>query len=266
MEILVSKVWKRVMGAVEYAGMFCDLDSVQEFRRLYNSPQGRIHSQIHTTSISKFRLRALKGNYAYCRTKGSDINVFSDTFRKKYHLPPTDLRSIRKILDLGSNIGLTIAHFACLYPEAQVLGVELDAQNVELCRKNIAPYSSRCRVIWGAVWNESGEVTYSGEDEWGFHVTPGRVSNRTVSAYTMPTLIQELGAPIDYVKIDVEGAEAVLLKEASSWTNHVRCMKIEIHEPYSVQECLEDVQKLGFRAVLDDHRPACLIAYNPALS
>jgi FkbM family methyltransferase len=254
----VSNVWSRVKGIAEYAAIFSDLNSVQEFRRLYNAPRSRTQS----SAVAKFRLRALKGNYAYCRTAGSDINVFSDTFRKNYHLPPRELKAVRKILDLGSNIGLTMAHFAALFPEAHVLGIELDAGNVEVCRRNIAPYSDRCRIVRGAVWNEPGEISYSGEEEWGFRVTSDRVPERVVKAYTMEALIQELGAPVDYVKMDVEGTERDLLKEPRFWVGDVPCMKIEVHEPYTMAECVSDLEKCRFRTAVDDRHPACLVAYN----
>lgn len=254
----MASMWNRAAGIVEYARLFSDMKSVQEFRRVYNSrrPSGE------ASSLAKFRLRALRGNYAYCRTKGSDINVFSDTFRKNYHLPPQDLMGVRTILDLGSNIGLTMAHFACLFPRACVLGIELDAGNVELCRRNIAPYGNRCRVIWGAVWTASGQVNYGGDEEWGFRVIPDPSAERVVSAYTMCELLQQLGAPADYVKMDIEGAERALLKEAKPWINSVRCINIEIHEPYSITECVEDLKAVGFRAIVDSRHPACVIAYN----
>jgi FkbM family methyltransferase len=257
----VRTILSRAKGLLEYATIFSDLHSVQEFRRVYNAPLAKGRE----ASVSGFRLRALNGNYVFCRTPGSDINVFSDTFRRQYHLPPTDVTPIRKILDLGSNIGLTMAHFACMFPDAQILGVELDSKNVELCQRNIAAYSDRCRVIWGAVWNEPGRLYYSGDAEWGFHVTPGQESTQFVDACTMQSLIQQLGAPIDYVKMDVEGAESVLLRQAEDWIRDVRCMKIEVHEPYTVEDCVEDMRKSGFRAVVDDRRPACVIGYNPAL-
>lgn len=257
----MASLWSRAMGVVEYARMFSDAKSVQEFRRVFNSPVGRSPQP----AVSRFRLRALKGNCVYCRTPGSDINVFSDTFRAQYHLPPRDLRHVRKILDLGSNIGLTMAHFACLFPGANILGIELDAENVEICRRNIAPYSGRCRIIWGAAWNEPGELTYGGEEGWGFRVTPGQASARVVNAYTMQALIDELGAPVDYIKMDVEGAERELLKEPEAWINSIRCMKVEVHEPYTLKQCVNDLQKHGWRAAVDAHHPACVIARNPVL-
>jgi hypothetical protein len=91
--------------------------------------------------------------------------VLASTFFDRYHRPPPDLGPLTTILDLGSNIGLTLADFACLHPRARMLGLELDEGNVRLCRVNIAPYSGRCEVIWGAVWNREGEVGYAGDEE-----------------------------------------------------------------------------------------------------
>src|SRR4051812_18900750 len=79
-------------------------------------------------------IRSLNGGRVSCRIGTSDIGVLHATFVRQYHLPPPD--SIpAAILDLGSNIGLTVAHYACVFPEAKILGVELDANNFELCMR-----------------------------------------------------------------------------------------------------------------------------------
>jgi hypothetical protein len=57
--------------------------------------------------------------------------------------------------------------------------------------------------------------------------------------------------PIDFVKMDIEGAERELLKAGGEWTQNVRCVKVEIHPPYSLSECLNDFQRLGMRAVVE---------------
>jgi hypothetical protein len=55
---------------------------------------------------------------------------------------------------------------------------------------------------------------------------------------------------VDFVKMDVEGAEKELLKTAEDWAHKVRCIKVEIHPPYSVAECLADFSSLGMLAEL----------------
>jgi FkbM family methyltransferase len=178
-----------------------------------------------------------------------------DTFLPAEHLPPRELEptSVRTIWDLGANVGASMAHLAVLHPQARVLGVELDEQNAALCRRNIAPWSDRCELIVGAVWTADGEVPYrrDGLDALSFRVEEGAASGAdgTVPAYSLDTLLaRQGGGTVDFVKMDVEGAEQAILREHTGWAEHVRAIKVEVHEPYTVEACVADLERLGFRA------------------
>jgi FkbM family methyltransferase len=65
------------------------------------------------------------------------------------------------ILDLGANIGITVADNARRYPGARLIAVELDPENAELARLNTAPWADRVELLQGAVWTEDGEIASS---------------------------------------------------------------------------------------------------------
>ncbi|MGH9438813.1 MAG: FkbM family methyltransferase [Terriglobia bacterium] len=233
---------------------------MQKYRALQRNCETRAG-----TGKVEFRVRPLNGNRAYCRQDTTDLKVLADVFFGEYHLPPPDLPEPRRILDLGSNIGLTMAHFACLYPRAQILGIELDRGNLEICRLNISPYADRCEVIWGAAWSHGGQVSYGGKTEWGFRVGETSQANQSVDAYTLDRLIDRLGTPVDFVKMDIEGAESSVLAHPDSWIQAVRCLKIEIHQPYTVAACVHDLQQAGLSCEIDSRHSACVIARNRRL-
>jgi FkbM family methyltransferase len=228
---------------LQYATVFSDFQSIQNWRALRN---GTLASG-RPGGLVRLRPRATGGNRLYCRPGTRDADVFQEVFFGQSHLPPGDLRPVRNIIDLGSNIGLTVAHYASLYPEARILGIELDAGNFELCVKNVAPYGDRCSLVWGAVWVEDGEIGYTGTSEWAFHVAPnGGGSRGTVKAHRMESLMRSFGMPvIDFIKMDIEGAEQELLAEAGAWIGRVRCLKIEIHHPYTTAACIEQLARYG---------------------
>jgi FkbM family methyltransferase len=182
------------------------------------------------------------------------VDVFWDTFVRQFHL--TDSRPA-SILDLGSNIGLTAAHYASLFPRARVLCVEMDKENADLCRANLQRFGSRCEVVHGAVWSSNGVVRYTGQDEWGFHVAE---TGTPVASYTLSSLLDKLGDSVDLVKFDIEGAEQEVLHSSDGWHTRVKQAVVEVHEPYTIDQCVNDLTRLGFKCRIVHAERACVIA------
>lgn len=212
-----------------------------------------------TRSIT-LRLKPLRGEIVHVRPSSSDLDVVWDTFIGRYHLPPSDLavQDLVSIWDLGSNIGLTLAHFAVLFPKARILGVEMDRANAALCHVNTAAWRDRCTIIEAAVWPTRGRIQYVCRPghEFEARVLPQPSARQPFVRSAQSVSLNDLLADnphdrIDYMKIDVEGAERDLLQSNTEWSAHVRTMKIEVHPPYSVDECVRDMIRLGFRTALD---------------
>jgi hypothetical protein len=83
---------------------------------------------------------------------------------------------------------------------------------------------------------------------------------------TLDALLDSL-APnqtVDYLKVDIEGGERELFRAGGSWSERTRVLKVEVHEPYSVSECIADLSRLGFSATPDEGHWATVVAYgNP---
>jgi FkbM family methyltransferase len=120
-------------------------------------------------------------------------------------------------------------------------------------------------MLHAAAWISDGEVRYRG---W-----PGGTSNyqvtdapegTSVRAVSLATLMREYGGPVDYLKLDVEGAERDLLQDGTEWADKVRCVKVELHGDYSVDDCETDLRRLGYATRPDSHHWACVIGLRPA--
>jgi hypothetical protein len=46
--------------------------------------------------------------------------------------------------------------------------------------------------------------------------------------------------------MDIEGAERDVLRDAGAWVEGVRSIKAEVHGSYTVDECMADLNRLGF--------------------
>ena len=202
------------------------------------------------------RLRPLRGHPVSVRTGTDDLwAVLGMT--PPLHLPPASLArdEIATIWDLGANIGLTMCHLAIECPRARIVGVELDPENAALCRHNIEPWVARCALVEAAVWDVDGEVVYGREEgnEHAFRVDPDAADGRTARAISLNSLLERYSpeTAIDYVKVDIEGAEQRVLQLNTAWAERVRAIKVEVHPPYVVEDCIRDLRSLGFEAELD---------------
>ena len=210
-------------------------------------------------TIHRLRVKALGCDVAV-RQGTKDFCALRDTFAGGYHLPPEGVVP-DTILDLGANIGMTMAHFAVLYPRARMIGVELDTDNAALCRENLRRWADRCEIVEGAVWPADGEVTYERQrgHEQGFHVA-GESGNATAPAISLNTLLARHGwDQVDFVKMDIEGAEEDVLRRATEWAERVRLIKVEVHGTYGVNDCASDLRALGFETRIDDRHWAAVI-------
>jgi FkbM family methyltransferase len=178
----------------------------------------------------------------------------------RYHRPPASVpRDATLILDLGANIGTTAGDFAHRFPRAQIVAVELDHATAELCRLNTRAWEGRIEVVEAAVWSESGEIKYSleADEHWGASVTQeGVLSAR---ALTIDDLLVGHRGGVDFLKIDIEGAERSVIKHPGDWVDRVRVMHVELHG-YPIDECISDLERIGFAASPDSHHWTAVIA------
>lgn len=215
-----------------------------------------------TINTVDVRLRALEDHAVAVRPCTADLWAI-EALLPPVHLPPEQIarQGVARIWDLGANIGLTMSHLALSCPDAEIVGVELDAENAALCRRNVAPWAARCRVIEAAVWERDGEIVYAGEDggELGLAVAGDSDSGAEglrAEALTLNSLLSESDDPVDYVKMDIEGAERHVLRANTQWAERVRSIKVEVHPPYTVQDCQRDLEALGFQTSIDPlYRP-----------
>lgn len=208
------------------------------------------------------RVRALSGLPVLCRAS-QDVWTFKYTFVSQFHLPPVALREGALILDLGSNVGFTVAHLAHVHPTARVIGVEMDAANFALAELNTAAFGERVRLVHAAVWTHDGEIAYGGDGDDAFAVS-GDTGPRRAPAMRVDTILAAHGVTqVDYVKMDIEGAEAAILAEPADWLDRVCAMKIEIHPPATIESIRSVLEARGFTCSIDAQHPRCLIALRP---
>jgi FkbM family methyltransferase len=184
------------------------------------------------------------------RCDRSDPAVFERIFIAGEYDAIQSIEACRSILDCGAYVGYSTLFFARRFPEARVVAVEPDEENLALLRANTA-HCANVVSVHGAVWSHRCAVRIKNAREmpWSFAVEEGGA----LPATTVEELVREheLGA-IDLLKIDIEGAEREVFRAGyESWLPAVRMLIIELHDylyPGSSRNFFAAVRALPFRA------------------
>jgi FkbM family methyltransferase len=167
----------------------------------------------------------------------SDVDVFDQVIMGTEYQTLNDLQP-RFIIDLGANVGLSSAYFLSTFPQANLLALEPDPSNYELCRYNLMKYGQRAQVLPGAAWSRRTQLALSHSSgdgrEWASRVQDrtSRSNDVMVDGWDVKSLIERTGAAvIDLLKIDIERAETeVFANGHDDWLPSVRNICIELHD------------------------------------
>lgn len=156
------------------------------------------------------------------------------------------------IIDCGSNIGMSILYFKTLYPEAKIIGFEADPSIFSFLEKNIRSYNLKdVTVLNRAVWDADDEtLSFLAEGGAG-----GRLQERSAQFNYIDVkttrLKNYLVEEIDFLKIDIEGAEHKVIADCADELRFVKNLFIEYHSmenrAQNLHLILEIISKAGFR-------------------
>jgi FkbM family methyltransferase len=116
----------------------------------------------------------------------------------------------RTIVDLGSNIGLSILYFRLRFPHARIVGVEPDPDAFSLLRRNVARLPDVV-VYHAAVSDQEGTATFwsaPGASASALEHTHAAQRPVQVPVHMLEGLLQRAGVDhVDILKLVVEGSE-----------------------------------------------------------
>ncbi len=184
------------------------------------------------------------------RANGEDTSLLRQIFvNGEYDLPS---ENVRRVVDLGANIGMATLYLSRKFPDAEIACVEPSPQNAPLLKRVIALNGVRARVFEAAIGPADGSIDLflSAQPDCTSvvnAVNPVGVIN--VPQISMDHLMKDMGWDgIDVLKLDIEGAEKFLLTENQSWLEKVRMVVGESHVNvgYSYAQLSKDLTDHGF--------------------
>ena len=178
----------------------------------------------------------------YCRNNKDDFNII--TIHEKDiidHFIPKE-RDI--VVDIGAHIGLyTIMASKHVGPNGKIVAIEANPDNFEMLNRNVklnqltnvtnlncAVYSQETRIKLYLAGEGSNRTKYN--TLMAERANEGKEKFVEINADTLDHLMQLQGiSEINWIKIDVEGAEYEVLKGASNIISHSKdiSLLIEVH-------------------------------------
>tara|TARA_R110002073_G_scaffold335986_1_gene529733 strand:- start:3284 stop:3805 length:522 start_codon:yes stop_codon:yes gene_type:complete len=124
--------------------------------------------------------------------------------------------------------------FAQKYPEARIIAIEPNRENYELLEKNVRPYKNQITSFFGGVWPKDVGLIIENPEAGAQHYRTREVPLETqgaLNAITINTILKK--AEVDeifIVKIDIEGGQAALFKENTSWVKKTHLIVLELDD------------------------------------
>ncbi len=140
------------------------------------------------------------------------------------------------IVDGGTHMGMAIYYFKSLYPQSRITAFEPHPALRAIAEENKSRNGwDDVEILPHALAAARGEATFHVSENWSM---AGSLLERRaglgdeVTAITVPCvpLSDYLRGPVDFLKLDIEGAEWEVLEEAAPWLPNVGQMFCEFHQ------------------------------------
>ena len=201
------------------------------------------------------------GGYTVRFNDGPNLYIlYKDIFvHRIYHFDA--VRPDPLILDCGSNIGMSILYFKQTYPRARIIGFEPDPDIVHFLENNIAVNKLK-DVQWmqAALSRDRRKKIFFSDGICGSGLAETLTRDNSLAwrQYEVPCLRLRdyLEEPVDFLKMNIEGAEYEVLADSEDRLRQIREMIIEYHHlpglPRSLHQILALLHRQGFEYLIND--------------
>lgn len=232
----------------------------------------RLKSEIRATWLRVFFLKRYDARRKVARVVGFDVRfldyrslsqLYTELFLKnEYHFIAE--RDDPRIIDGGSNIGMSILYFKMLYPNSRILAFEPGTEAFLCLEDNVkSNHLSTVTAHNLALSRTDGVIDFYYDAKH-----PGSLRMSTIQERmprqrrTVPAspLSKHIDEEVDFLKLDVEGAERDVIEDLrhAGKLRHVKQMAIEYHhhiarESDDLARMLTVLEDAGFGYQIQGH-------------
>ncbi|HBG78598.1 MAG TPA: hypothetical protein DDW84_07135 [Phycisphaerales bacterium] len=188
----------------------------------------------------------------YCYDLLSFYNAFKDIFYHQIY----DFESnadCPTVIDGGGHIGLFTLYVKCKYPGAKITVFEPDGRSLELLRKNLTANGiTDVKIVEAGLYKENTTLSFGSDNSDGSSIF---AENRNLSINVV-RLSDYIQSPVDFVKLNIEGAELDVISEISSLLCNINELVFEYHGFSEIGQNLHKILPIladaGFRYMIHD--------------
>ena len=162
------------------------------------------------------------------------------------------------VIDCGSHIGLSVLYIKTLFPDAQVIAFEPAPDNFRFLSENIKQNALEdVTLVNKALANEEGTMKFYGDDSMIANLFASTRSGQSTTDVEVVKLSTYIDRPVDFLKMDIEGAEGMVLEDLATADKlrMVKQMIIEYH--HHLDKYVDSLSK--FLKTLEDNNFGYLI-------
>jgi FkbM family methyltransferase len=205
-----------------------------------------------TVRCANYTVRIRNGPYYYL--------LYKDIFlRRIYHFNARQPDPL--ILDCGSNIGMSIFYFKSLYPKARIIAFDPDPVIFPYLQQNMADNGlTDVRLVHAALASREKTATLYSDGVCGSaledYLSTGIPEGWRRWKVPCHRLRDYLTDPVDFLKMNIEGAEYDVLADSADYLQMVREMVVEYHHlpglPRTLHKILTLLDEQGFEYMVND--------------
>jgi len=180
----------------------------------------------------------------------SFLYIFGEVFEREIYRFKAATESPR-IIDGGANIGLSTIYMKQLYPQSHITAFEPDEAVYNVLKENMATFGFEdVECIRKALWNSDTSLDFLHEGADGGRFPQAGDTGR-ISHVPAVSLRPYLRGPVDFLKLDVEGAETEVLQDCEDLLCNVEYLFVEYHsfanKPQTLNRIIDIMAGAGFR-------------------
>lgn len=185
------------------------------------------HARNHKKYIHKYK----EGINVAFTDPLSFLHAIKEIFVEEIYLFETTNAS-PSIIDCGGYIGISALFFKLNYPQSKIIVFEPDSENFRLAKENIDSWGFHDIELYKkAVWINTDDLEFYESNSMASSVHAIKTGGNKVKVSAI-RLKDFLDQKVDFLKIDIEGAEYEVLLDIQSRLVNVEKMFVEYHGYY----------------------------------